>query len=355
MSEETANRALALVFQSPSPYIKIEFQGGEPLLNFGLIQYIVRRAETINQSEKRSLQFVIATNLALISNEILEYCKDHDILISTSLDGPADLHNMNRPRPGRNSHELAVRGIDSCRKALGENRVSALMTTTEASLDRVVEIVDEYRSLGFKTIFLRPMSPYGFAVKTKTYAKYDGARWLAFYKAGLDYILELNRRGEPFSEQLAAIVLQKMLTPGSPGYVDLMSPSGIGISVLVYNYDGDVYASDEGRMLREMGDTRFRLGNVHVDDYKTIMLSDSLLDALEDSYTGSAPMCSECAYETYCGAEPVYHHATQGDVLGKKPLSEFCKRNTAIFDFLIQTMEDKAEAKRTFQGWAFQR
>ena len=35
----------------------------------------------------------------------------------------------------------------------------------------------------------------------------------------------------------------------------------------VYNYDGDVYAADEGRMLAEMGDTSFRLGNVHADSY----------------------------------------------------------------------------------------
>ena len=34
MSEETAEAALELVFRSPSPQIKIEFQGGESLLNF---------------------------------------------------------------------------------------------------------------------------------------------------------------------------------------------------------------------------------------------------------------------------------------------------------------------------------
>ncbi len=51
-----------------------------------------------------------------------------------------------------------------------------------------------------------------------------------------------------------------MLTNDDPGYVDLTSPAGIGIGAIVYNYDGDVYASDEGRMLAEMGDTTFRLG-----------------------------------------------------------------------------------------------
>ena len=40
------------------------------------------------------------------------------------------------------------------------------MTTTEASLGRVKDIVDEYVRVGFERIFLRPLSPYGFAIRT---------------------------------------------------------------------------------------------------------------------------------------------------------------------------------------------
>ena len=48
MSEETAERALEMTFSSPSPQIKIEFQGGEPLLNFPLVEKIVEDAEELN-------------------------------------------------------------------------------------------------------------------------------------------------------------------------------------------------------------------------------------------------------------------------------------------------------------------
>src|ERR1035441_9228408 len=40
MTEETARRALELAFRSPSPQLKIELQGGEPLLNFPLVRWI---------------------------------------------------------------------------------------------------------------------------------------------------------------------------------------------------------------------------------------------------------------------------------------------------------------------------
>jgi uncharacterized protein len=72
------------------------------------------------------------------------------------------------------------------------------MTTTEASLDRVDQIVDEYLSLGLDGIFLRPLSPYGFAIKTKQFNRYGGKRWFDFYRRGLRYILDINQHGKFF-------------------------------------------------------------------------------------------------------------------------------------------------------------
>jgi uncharacterized protein len=350
MDCNTADKSLDLVFKSPSRNLKIEFQGGEPLLNFEMVRYIVEKAKTINIEAKRDLTFVIATNLALIDDEILAFCQEHGIFISTSLDGPEDLHNKNRPRPGNNSFQKTIEGIEKARLALGRDGVSALMTTTAASLDRPREIIDEYLRQGFNDIFLRSLSPYGFAIKTQAYGAYGADRWLDFYFEGLDYILDINREGHFFVEQYAAIILRKMLTPFEPGYVDLMSPSGIGVGAVVYNYDGDVYASDEGRMLAEMDKTAFRLGNVLENSYSEIFLSDALLDPLEESFSGSVPMCEECAFQPYCGSDPVFHYATQGDFVGHKPTSEFCRRNMAIFRKLISYMSDAA-TKRVFMSW----
>ncbi len=291
--------------------------------------------------------------LDLLTDEMLEFCKQHQVLISTSLDGAAELHNKNRPRPGRDSNARAIAGIQLAREKLGHDRVSAVMTTTSASLSLGREIIDEYVRQGFDGIFLRPLSPYGFAVKTKSYNAYDRHEWLRFFVDGLDYILELNRRGTRFIEQYSATILTKMLTPRNPGYVDLQSPAGIGIGVLVYNYDGDVYASDEGRMLAEMGHKNFRLGNVHTNTYEDILLSDQLLEPLEQSFTGSVPMCSECAFEPFCGAEPVYHYATQRDYVGRKAESDFCQRNMGIFRHLIGLMRADDEIEHIFRSWVF--
>jgi len=352
MSEQTALRSIDLTFRSPSQAIKIEFQGGESMLNFSLIKQIVYQAEIRNQDEGKQLQFVIATNLAMATPEILEFCAEHNIHISTSLDGPRELHNKNRPRPGNDSYERVVRGIRLAREIVGRDKVSALMTTTQASLSQVKEIIDEYLAQEFQELFLRSISPYGFAVKTKSFAAYNAQRWLDFYKEGLDYIIDLNRKGTPFREHYSALILKKMLTADDPGYVDLMSPAGIGIGAVVYNYDGAVYASDESRMLAEMGDHSFKIGDVNKNTYEEIFLSEQLLAPLEQSFTLSAPMCSECAFEPYCGADPVYHHAQYGDYLGHKAESEFCNKNMSIFKHLVDKIEHDSFAKELFMRWA---
>ena len=352
MTEETARRALELAFRSPSPHLKIEFQGGEPLLNFPLVRWITAEAKRMNKGHGKDLAFVIATNLALLDEEILDFCAEENVYLSTSLDGPQDLHNGNRRRPGQDSWQQAVAGIRRVQDRLGTDRVSALMTTTEASLDRAAEIIDTYAELGLRGVFLRPISPYGFALRGRGGANYDVTRWLEFYAAGLERIIELNRQGVPMVEIYASVIAKKMLTNTDPGYVDLTSPAGIGIGALVYNYDGDIYASDEGRMLAEMGDRTFRLGNVHDSSYADVMFSDGLLGPLMDSVTLSAPMCATCAFEPYCGADPVFHHATAGDFTGHKALSTFCQRNTGVFTLLLRKMRDDPYIRDLMWRWA---
>jgi His-Xaa-Ser system radical SAM maturase HxsB len=351
MSLEHADRALDFTFRSPSPNIKIELQGGEPLLRFDLVRHIIERGAALGRRAGKNLQFVIATNLARLTDEVLTFCKQHDVCISTSLDGPQDLHDLHRPVRGGSSYALTIDGIRRARRALGPDLVSALMTTTPASLERVTDIIDEYVRQGFGSIFLRALSPYGFAVRTSLVRRYGVEDWLAFYRRGLAHIIELNRRGLPFREEHTTILLQKLFTPAGSSYVDLQSPAGIGIGGIVFNYDGAVYASDEGRMLAEMNDQTFRLGHLGSDTYESIMTSEALLGPLEDTLLESAPMCADCPFLPHCGADPVFHRATLRDPLGHKAFSAFCQKQMGMVRHVIALLEDDPDARRVLMGW----
>jgi uncharacterized protein len=348
MTEETAERAIDLMLQSPSPELKVEFQGGEPLLNFPLIEYVVK--EVNRRAAGRDVGFVITSNLANLTDEMLEFAVQHRIHFSTSLDGPEELHNANRPRPGRNSWAKAIAGIRRVRERLGENGVAALMTTTARALDQPEAIIDEYVRQGFRSIFLRHISPYGFAVKAERVLGYQTEKFLKFYKRGLAHILALNRNGVPIVEIYTQLMLQRLLRPFPTGYVDLQSPTGAGLAAVVYNYNGGVYAADEGRMLAEMGDETFRLGDVG-DSYTDLFLGDKLLSLAFDTMAEGTVHCDRCGLLPYCGTDPVFHHRTQGDAVGRRPDSAFCRRNMEVLRHIIKLLEDDLDAARILKSW----
>jgi His-Xaa-Ser system radical SAM maturase HxsB len=281
---------------------------------------------------------------------MLDFAREHNIRFSCSLDGAASLHNRNRPRPQHDSHERTVQAIRRIRAKLGADSVSALMTTTAQSLEEPEAIIDEYVRQGFPSIFLRWISPFGFAIKSASRIGYDTERFLAFYKRG--HIFKLNSSGTGLREEYASIILRKILTPYSTGYVDLQSPAGLGLSMLVYNYDGDVYASDEARMLAEMGDHTFRLGNVRKNSYEQLFLESPLLETVFDTVAEGLPGCSECAFSPYCGTDPVFNHATQRDRIGHRPTSSFCRRNMEILRHLFLILEEHSERSDILKQWA---
>ena len=326
----------------------MEFQGGEPSLEPGLIRFGIEKAEEINQTEKRKLSYVLCTNCRHLTDELLDLCKQYHVLISTSLDGPAFIHNKNRGR--EDSYEKTMAGIQKAREVLGYEYVSALMTTSELALDYPKEIVDEYVQDGFTDIFLRALNPYGLATDNDNWELYNN-RFVDFYKTSLNYILDINKQGTFFREDYATIILRKMLTPYTTGFVDLQSPAGTVNSVLIYNYDGYVYASDESRMLAENGDYTFRLGKIS-DRYEDIVYGEKVRKMGKIWANEALAGCSDCPVKAYCGADPVRNHSTQGDMYGFRPSSFVCKKNKAIIEYLISLIIERGEeVMPIFRSW----
>lgn len=349
MSRYYIDKGIEIMFKSPNPHVTMEFQGGEALLAFDNIKYAIKEAEEIALKTNRGLTKVICTNLALLTEEVLDYCKEHDVYLSASLDGPKFVHDSNRRKPNASSYDLAVKGIELAREKNGKDAVSALMTTTKLSLNYPIEIVEEYKERGFNGIFLRNISPYGFALRTEK-DRYETDKFLEFYKKALARILEYNFQGEFFSEDLARIFLTKILTPFNVGYVDLQSPAGLITGVVVFNYDGEVYATDESRMLAEQNDFTFRLGSLE-DSYESLFFGAKAQEISEVWANESLAGCSECAFQQYCGADPVHNYATQGHMYGYRPTSDFCSKNMEIIRYLFELMDSDSRVEKIFQSW----
>lgn len=361
MTEETARQTVDMIFKTTSPAINIEFQGGEPLVNFPIIRFITEYATEKNKEAKKHLAFTLVSNLTLMDEEKINFFIDHGVLLCTSLDGPPEVHNRNRAyHSSGNSYEevtakMAMINAEYRRRGLPEDfyHVDALMTTTRHSLPYWKEIVDTYVGLGLKVIHLRSLNPYGWTQKTARLIGYTAEQFIEFYQNALNYIIELNLKGVEIMERAAALHLQKILSDRDPNYMELRSPCGAGIGQVGYNHDGGVFTCDEGRMLKEQGDDNFELGHVARSGYRDIVRHDTVKAMLLASTQDFIPGCKDCAYKPYCGVCPIYNYTAQGDLFGQMSTSAKCRTSLGMLDplFLHMMGENREQILKVFERW----
>lgn len=349
MSEETAERAVDVALQAPNKRLSFEFQGGEPLLNFPVVERIVQYAEA--RKGDREILYSLVSNGTLFTEEIVAFLKDYNVTVSTSLDGGRALHDLNRPRRcGAGSFDDVCRGIEILRDA-GVS-VGALLTATRASLDCPEEIVETYCRLGFSNVFLRSLTPLGRARERWMTIGYEPEDYVKFYRRAFDYILTKNQNGVCVQENGAALFLAKILRSYPANYMEFRSPCGAACGQLAYCVDGDVFTCDEGRMLREMGDASFRLGNVFENTYREMIESPVCRATSIASVLEAAPRCCDYPYQTYCGICPVVNLALYNDLYPRSSRDYRCVVYRGMLDKIFTTLKNADETTlEILKGW----
>ena len=338
MDEETAKNTVDFIFQSPSNKITIEFQGGEPLLNWNVVKYIIEYAQEKNRTSCKDMLITIVTNLSNMDEVKMNYLIDKGVSICTSLDGPKGLHDYNRKFIGGSNYEQVIKWIKQFqeeykRRGIYDRKINALVTLTKKSLGYPKEIVDEYIKLGLDSIHLRFLNNLGVARKLWGEINYSVEEYLDFWKKAVDYIEELNKQGNKIDERMISIMTKKIANEFDPNYLDLRSPCGATIGQLAYNYNGDIYTCDEARMLG--GDDLFLLGNIKKGEYKEIVTCDKAC-AVVNASINDQYICDNCVYKPYCGICPVCNYAEQGNVIGKISQTNRCKIFKEQFDWVVK-------------------
>jgi His-Xaa-Ser system radical SAM maturase HxsB len=329
----------------PHQEIKVEFQGGEPTLYTAAIQFIVRFLEKHKERYGKLISYVICTNLLEIDQSFIKFIAKYRIDVSTSLDGDQELHDLNRPaRKYKSTYEELKKNLVRFRdRGISP---SALLTITQHNINHVEQVIDGYIALGFKSVFIRQLNNYGYAFKNKN-IQYSDSDFMECYENGLDYIIRKNlEKSVKIREEWFSILLKKVMSPFLDGFVDIQNPTALARMCLLVNYDGNIFPSDEARMIAEMGDRKFLLGNVAENINYEEMLSSSLdfskihsLDEIEE--------CRECPYMIYCGADPVrlyYILSFSGE--------PFCGKKKRVFDLLFSKIEQASPSElKLFRTW----
>jgi His-Xaa-Ser system radical SAM maturase HxsB len=344
MSAVTARKAVDFALSAPVKGLTLEFQGGEPLVNWPVLREAALYARKKAAAAGKELALALVSNFSLMDAEKAGFIIEQDISVCTSLDGPADLHNANRTFSGGDSHARAsgwIKYFQDKRGAQPPGGPSALLTVTRASLGRAREIVDEYARLKLPYVFFKPLSPLGLAREQWGRIGYGPEEFAGFYRAGLDRVLELNLRGVPIKEKTAFLLVKKIIGSRDNKYVDLRCPCGAGLGQLAYDHDGGIYTCDEGRMLAGDGDASFRLGSVRRDSYNGVIKSGTVKACAIASSLDLQPSCSRCAYRPYCGVCPAYNQAAQGGFWGAMPSNARCRALLGIFDAVFERLRNR--------------
>ncbi|NTW33466.1 MAG: radical SAM protein [Bacteroidetes bacterium] len=132
--------------------INISFWGGEPLINFDLIEYIVTKFSSF-----KGINFLVVTNGTLINKKIALFCKSNNVRLQISLDGNEKTHNsLRKDKKGRATYDKILSNIELC-KSLG-TEYSILTNLTKVS-ENPSSIIKEYHDKRIKSPYFNVVNP----------------------------------------------------------------------------------------------------------------------------------------------------------------------------------------------------
>lgn len=147
MSFEQANKILEKIFKKYSKLETVYFFGGEPLLNFKLIQYLVEKLEKHYNDSK--MDFRTVTNGMFLTSKKIDFMNEHNFKLYVSLDGPKKIHEYLR---GMGTFDLIM---DNLKYLKGKNfayKTEILCTYTKYHQDNITleELESFFNELGFR-------------------------------------------------------------------------------------------------------------------------------------------------------------------------------------------------------------
>jgi uncharacterized protein len=157
MSEETAFRAVDYMLKQ-SPLQKkflVYFFGGEPLMNFPLIEKVIEYCEEVCKFKNIEIKYGMATNGTILNDRILECIKKHHIKVTVSIDGPKEIHDKYRKfRNDKGTFEVITENVKQISRYIP---VFARVTLTKHS-PPILEIGRALKEIGIKHMYFATVS-----------------------------------------------------------------------------------------------------------------------------------------------------------------------------------------------------
>ncbi|WP_040412173.1 thioether cross-link-forming SCIFF peptide maturase [Desulfosporosinus sp. OT] len=289
MDLETGKKGIDFVLESSGHrnHCEVDFFGGEPLLNFGVVKALVEYGKKAGSAKNKTIKFTLTTNGVLLNEEIQNYLEEEEISVVLSLDGRPEVHDRMRPYAnGRGSYakitplikQFTTKRPESSPYALGTYYyVRGTYTHYNLDFDRdVIHMAD----LGIKQISVEPVV----AGPEDAYA---------FQEGDIDKIREAyDRLGEELLKRRAQdrnfnfFHFNVALDQG-PCLLKRLSGCGAGHEYVAISPEGDLYPCHQF-----VGQEAYKLGSLYNEN--PLQLKPEVVKDFRSANVYAKSTCREC-------------------------------------------------------------
>ncbi len=300
MDKATARHAIDVLFElsGEQESCHITFFGGEPLLNFSVIQFAIEYATQQAARCSKQVSFSITTNGTLLSKRVVAFFAQHQVGITVSIDGPKDVQDKLRcyASAAKSSYDLVAERVKTLRQ-IYHRRLTARATVTHANPD-IKTICNHLETMGFDRVFCIPVSTDD---ETLALSSSDIQKIGEAYEQLAAELPKAAHDRQPFGYHGFSRCLARIHRAERRAYA-----CGVGRSMMTVTPEGDIYPCH-----RFVGMEAFQLGNIF-EPFDLIQANKQFVETT----VSQRKECASCWARYLCGGHCLHDVAQEDGSFG---------------------------------------
>ena len=261
--------------------LEVDFFGGEPLLNFGVVKDIVNYARSIEKKYNKNFRFTLTTNALLLNDEITDFLNKEMSNVVLSLDGRKEINDhMRMKKDGSGSFDAIVPNIQRFVEKRGDKDYYIRGTFTRLNKDFTKDI-EQFLELGFKNLSMEPVvtdADYGIREEDLPEIMDEYERLAALY-------IDKKKCADGFTFFHFMIDLD-----GGPCAIKRIKGCGSGTEYVAVTPFGEIYPCHQF-----VGQDGFQIGTVDEGITNT-----DLVKSFKEANLYTKDKCSKCFAKFFC-------------------------------------------------------
>lgn len=309
MDLETGKAAIDFLLENSGDRknLELDFFGGEPLMNFGVVKDIVKYARSREAEYGKRFRFTITTNGMLLTDDKIDFINDEMSNVVLSIDGRKSVNDRMRVRvDGSGSYDKILDGYKRLVAKRGDKDYYVRGTYTKHNLDFSKDVLHLYE-LGFDQVSVEPVMAdpeYDYAI---TDADID--RINAEYETLAQELEKIREKGGFVNFFHFMLDLDQ-----GPCAIKRLRGCGSGNEYVAITPDGDIYPCHQFVGIKE-----FLMGNLHDGTFDL-----DIKKRFASTHVYAKEDCKNCWAKFYCsGGCNANNFLYEGDILKAHKLS--CK------------------------------